>query len=294
VNVLLQGHAIADGWLYGDWLVNDGQTVKLSEAPEFSVDGLANKSLAPITGIYWKSHLLEVNLFDETIPGWEDWDLQLKLLELGICGTRIKYPLITYNMHLGQRREDNFADKKNLIQSIKERHEKLYGGIRMGCSRCGSGKTLNVQQETPQQQAMSTGQVMIVDTGPGTSSRHMNGIPVNGQRATYIVTPGVPFNVLPRDVEYFLSHKNFKLAEQQVPVPVISTAMPLVSQSPAVLDRPVASVDSLDLKPEVVTLLKRHFPTVEAIRLASDADLMEIKGIGPQRVTTIRKAVANA
>lgn len=295
VEVLLQGHALRDGWIYGDWYTDNGKEIEYHRAPDWTFDGLCNQSLAPITGIYHKQHLLDVGLFDETIPGWEDWDMQLKLLEQGICGTRIEYPLITYNMHLGARRESNFADKNNLVQLIKERHIKLYRGNDMGCSKCGGGKTLAVATQQAQVD-MSNNQIWMMYEGPEAQDFRIKGEVHNGVRATYIVNNHEPFAVLAHDVDYLLNHRYYKKIEspKSSQPTVQSVTIPLTSQAPAKMESTQARpISVLQIKPEIITLLSQKFGNTEELKKASDADLLSVRGIGNARVREIRQALAH-
>lgn len=115
------------GWVYGDWLDQDGN---YKEAQDFSYDSMLEKMPCSITCLFNKNDLYKIGLFDEQSLGWEDWDIMLSLTGRGICGTRIKYALFTYRYHTGTRREENYNREKQMVKWIKTKHRILYEG---GC-----------------------------------------------------------------------------------------------------------------------------------------------------------------
>src|SRR5665811_2101486 len=56
-----------------------------------------------------KKHWATVGGYDEALPAWEDWDMQLALGKIGVCSRRIAIPLFYYRKHTGYRREENMA-----------------------------------------------------------------------------------------------------------------------------------------------------------------------------------------
>lgn len=302
LDVLMKSHTLVDGWIYGDWFTFDGVNTALSHAPNWSIDGILRQSLAPITGIYEREHILGVGGFDEKAPGWEDWEMQLRLLEHGICGTCVAFPLITYNMHLGARREDNFTQRKDLVQYIVDRHPLLYKkGKDVACRTCGGHKTLNVQSAETQA-ATNDAYVLMKYSGPEVNVRLFKS-PTDRTRPPYAVSNAEPFYVHPADVDHFLRRVGFSVvqgASTETPastIDVVSNERPLVSQAPARV-APVAMAkldwDKLDLRPEIITILKENFATPDEITRVNDMTLLSLKGIGEGRLSAIRKALVNA
>jgi glycosyltransferase involved in cell wall biosynthesis len=115
------------GYVYSDWLDQDGQ---VKEAQSWAASRLLDKMLGPSTGLYSKADWKLVGGFDEKIHFWEDWDLQLSLLEHDICGSRVAQPLFTYRYNTGRRREDAFASKEKALAEIRAKHKKF---IEQGC-----------------------------------------------------------------------------------------------------------------------------------------------------------------
>jgi glycosyltransferase involved in cell wall biosynthesis len=111
------------GWVYGDWFDHEGN---YKEAREFSVQDTLAKMPCSITCIFPREALLKVGGFDETAPGWEDYDLILSLIEHDECPTHLKFPIFTYRYLSGIRREENYAREKELISWIKNKHKDLY------------------------------------------------------------------------------------------------------------------------------------------------------------------------
>ncbi len=138
LDILVKTQKLYGGWVYSDWF---DQNMQPKVAKDWSADGLTVKMLGPMAGLYPRDAVLAVGF--EDFGGWEDWDVQLSLLERGICGTHVAHPLFVYRYDTGTRREDNFEKAENLLQYIKEKHKNLYSEEFMagpsGCGKCGGG-----------------------------------------------------------------------------------------------------------------------------------------------------------
>lgn len=278
VELFLLGQQNVGGWVYADWIDYEG----VKQAPDWNLTQFKNKMLAPITGLYQRDHLLSVGGFDEAAPGWEDWELQLKLVSRGICGTRIAYPAIYYNMGAGTRREENFTRAQELVQYIQNR----YGDVNMACSRCGGKPTLNVNKATTLPDA--TEQVLMEYIGTHSATFTVRSATVPGTR--YRITNRKPFFVVKGDVPSFLRRPSeFQVAKQQP-----SKALPAASET-AALTAPVIAqdrpIETLNLRPDTLVFVKRQYQTVEQLARASDTELLTIRGIGEARVAEIRQAL---
>jgi glycosyltransferase involved in cell wall biosynthesis len=303
LHVLLAAHEYAGGWIYGDWYANTGEgEIKYSEASDWDYNLILTRSLGPITGVYEKKHVELVGGFTEDLPGWEDWDFHLKLLHHGICGTRVKTPLITYNMHLGWRREDNFIKRDNLVEYIRETHyNTLKDRLDMGCSSCGGKRTLTVKTDAKTGTDMNMDDLVQIryagvergrnrinsKTHPGTAYKFSSGKPI--------------FYVFKGDLEYLMSFRTasgqlmFEIVEEVVSPPepdIYVEEEPLVSEDVPAQYIPVELIEVLDLEEHVVEKLREAgYGYTADIISASDNDLLQIKGIGQQRVAEIREAV---
>jgi glycosyltransferase involved in cell wall biosynthesis len=308
VDDILQPHAIqslvlaqdyADGYIYGDWYINTGGDVEYSEAESWNYEAILNRSLGPITGIYYRQHLLDVGGFTEDIPGWEDWDLQLKLLHEGICGTRLKTPLITYNMHLGHRRENNFSNRQDLLQYIREKHYTILKGKQdMACSSCGGKRTLSVTQASAKtgDGSMIEDTIKLKFTGLGKGRQRVSSKKFKG--VYYIYSESKPiFSVFISDLEYMLSKRNPDNSPMYVQLDEVKTKAvemaveesPLVSEFVPPIEH---NITELELEEHVIDKLHAEgYLTVGDLANVSDARLLNIKGIGKGRVTEIREAL---
>lgn len=292
LGIMYAAHRQTEGWLYGDWYhLVDGNLV-YNEAPDWSTERFAEQSLAPITGIYSKADLMEVGGFSEDTPGWEDWELQLKLVELGICGTRIAYPLIVYHMDLGWRREDNFSRQEDIVQYIQQKHDLERLRKHMACKRCGGKRTV-VPAVKNSKDATTVSTTTLIYTGSIPQKRTFKS-KVRGSQ--YRVQRGKPFSVHAVDVETFLRRPGFEVYKSKEPAAPTAPTQPLVSAAPTKVVEPVVtkptSMDNLDLPPEVITMLVKKFNNILELQAAEDNQILTISGIGPKRLKQIREAVA--
>ncbi|KKK52734.1 hypothetical protein LCGC14_3101950, partial [marine sediment metagenome] len=123
------------------WEVSDYNGVKL----------MTEGCLHAGTALYRKSDWETIGGFDENLPAWEDWDFQLALCEIGVCGTRAPWPLFTYRKDTGVRREKNYAEFESSREGIYSKWRDYYEGRKelMGCSKCpgGGGGRASVQRQ---------------------------------------------------------------------------------------------------------------------------------------------------
>ncbi|KKL59016.1 hypothetical protein LCGC14_2219570, partial [marine sediment metagenome] len=98
------------GVVYGQWWDDKADGISLWDPPEYDAKLLVTKGcIHAVTALYPKSAWAAVEGFDPTISHWEDWDFQIKLAHIGVCGTKVSEPLWTYRKLTGTRREANFA-----------------------------------------------------------------------------------------------------------------------------------------------------------------------------------------
>lgn len=281
VELFIKAYKYTGGWLYADWLSGDGPHT----APDWDINRFRVKMLAPVTGLYAKEHLLEVGGFNEDSPGWEDWELQYKLVAAGVCGTRVAYPAIYYNMGAGKRREENFSRAEALVQYI----QKTYGDKPMACGRCGGQSTLVVKNNPEAATMPLTDKRVIMNyTGPmrGFFTRRSKTVP----GTFYRISNAEPFEVAAGDVADFLRNaEEYRVADNQpleLPTGVTN----------AVLTAPILpedqGVEMLKVRPETLGIVVKYYKTINELRAASDADLLGKKGLGPTRIKEIREALA--
>lgn len=117
--------------------LNDRESFRRFELPEY--DQLDPIAYHAVNILIAKKDFESVGGFDETLKGWEDWDLFCKLALAGLCGRRVAQPCFIYREHEGKRRNESLAMKSELLPILNERYNDYYKGQKemSGCG-CGS------------------------------------------------------------------------------------------------------------------------------------------------------------
>jgi glycosyltransferase involved in cell wall biosynthesis len=178
-----------------------------------------------VTALTPKKRWKQVGGYDENIPGWEDWDFQLALGNVGVCSRRVAYPLFTYRMHTGLRREENFGFFERSKEGIIKKWGALWeGGKEMACGACRKGAGTTYYPSTT---AMRMGGGAGNDPG-GAKLVHYRGskaaaISYRGKSGTtYWFSSTDPDKyVLEQDMVIFSTHTDFEIIQ-----PVIKTEEP--------------------------------------------------------------------
>ncbi len=145
------------GYIYPDWHERwVGEPIKVWSNPDYDPRALLRKGcLHSVTALYPKAAWEEVGGFDEDLPAWEDWDFQLRLANIAVCGTRYPMPLFTYRKDTGFRREENYADFESSKAAILERWKDYFDGRKelMACGGCRKGGRSSAPASAPSMQA---------------------------------------------------------------------------------------------------------------------------------------------
>lgn len=120
-------------YVYSDWMGFDGKTTSNHVSKDFSVSGILKEALHPITALVPKAWHQEINGFDVSLSGWEDWVYYLDLVKAGHCGVRVPVPCMVYDYSSGTRREDSLKMRNELLPVVRRRFKEAD----MGCSSCG-------------------------------------------------------------------------------------------------------------------------------------------------------------
>jgi hypothetical protein len=290
------------GWVYSDWF---NQNMEVKVANDWDAFGLRRKMLGPMTGLYPRDAVTKV-LFED-FGGWEDWDIQLSLLELGVCGTHIEAPLFVYRYHTGTRREDNYAKSSNLLEYIKEKHSVLYEeNFMANCRKCGGGggrPKVTVSRGSAQKvQGEKNDLVLMEYIGPATQFHGVSSKVKKAIRYEYGGEIGAEtrkFFVLKQDAEWMKLNSHYRVVPDAVQqtsspddLPVLeSYARPIQIEEPQVIET-FTPVSKLNIAPEVITILENGgFTSVESLVPMGVAQLVTIKGIGPARAAQVMNAV---
>lgn len=203
-------------YIYGDWWnIREGKE-EYYQAPEYDQKRFLHHNLHVVTALYPTKVLRDIGGFDEALGGYEDWELNLNLAMRGYCGQRIPFPVISYRVQAGQRREWSRQNEGSLIQTIqRERYGAYLSGARqpMGC--CGQPSTGQRTAQGFTAQALTGGRTdMIRMEYTGTQEGFIPfSNPFGGSGATY--RGGIGANryadVDPVDVDFLLGTGAWRL-----------------------------------------------------------------------------------
>lgn len=206
------------GYVYGDFNERrEGEPTKVWEAPEYDPRLLLSKGcLHAVTGLFRVKDWEKVGGYDESLPAWEDWDFQLKLANIGVCGTRVPESIFTYRKDTGFRREDNYANFEESKQGILAKWRGFFEGKEtlMACGGCGGGGGGRARQAaTKKRNAPQTDDYVIVEyVGPNRGARNFRGPSGQTYRFSATETESRKY-VRGDDVEFFTSKRDFKVVE---------------------------------------------------------------------------------
>lgn len=130
------------GVVYSQWHDDKGDVIEVYDPPDYDAKLLVSKgAIHAVTAMYPKKAWSEVGGFDEEMSHWEDWDFQLKMASIGVCGSKIPLPLFTYRKTTGQRREANMAAFDQGRDAILRKWSQVWDGREtlMACNGCGGG-----------------------------------------------------------------------------------------------------------------------------------------------------------
>lgn len=140
---MVAAYSVTGRYVYSDWYVWNGREMKRDEAPEYDAGAWLYKGQHAITALIETEQVKAVGGFDKDMRGWEDWDFFIKLAILGVCGIRVKQPLLVYRQTTGLRREDSLDHKDELLDLLTMRYQPYYErSKRMGNCCGGNGDSI--------------------------------------------------------------------------------------------------------------------------------------------------------
>lgn len=151
------------GYVYGQWYDDKGDVTDLYDPPEYDARLLTTKgAINAVTALYPMSAWKEVKGFDEVLTHWEDWDFLLRIADIGVCGTKVEWPIFTYRKATGERREANMAQFEKGKSAILSRWQDIWSGRRqlMACGSCPGGG--GQKAPTPPLMAQQSGQQIML------------------------------------------------------------------------------------------------------------------------------------
>ncbi len=180
-------------------------------------------ALHAVTGLYRKADWKKVGGFDEEMVAWEDWDFQLKLANIGVCGTRIPEPLFTYRKETGFRREENYQNWRTSKNGMIQRWQPYFEGKKelMACGGCpgGGGQRVPPRAATRRPSVPSSEEakdfVIVEYTGQRQGALSYRG--PSGQPYKFSSLPNERLKYVKRgaDVDFFGQFPDFQVREFQ-------------------------------------------------------------------------------
>jgi glycosyltransferase involved in cell wall biosynthesis len=133
-----EAYSGAEGrYIYTDWLaIRDGEMSRY-DVPEYDPLAWFERGQHAITVLMARKDALDINGFDETMNGWEDWDFFVKCAVAGIHGKRLPEALLVYRMDTGTRRETSLENAHELLGELRKRYNPYWKGTKEMSQCCG-------------------------------------------------------------------------------------------------------------------------------------------------------------
>lgn len=140
---MLEVQQESGGYVYPDFFqIWAAKEMDIWRCPDYDPMLMLDKGcLHAVTGLYRNEDWRRVWGFDPGLPAWEDWDFELKLANIGVCGTRIPEPLFSYRKNTGFRREENYKNWETGKEGILTRWKDYFERRKtlMACGGCPGG-----------------------------------------------------------------------------------------------------------------------------------------------------------
>jgi hypothetical protein len=210
--------------IYADWWEDpeeEGQ-YRRYRSPNWEPTALVHGQIGAVTQYIPREAWERSGGFDESLPGWEDWGLQLRMAELGICSRRIPAAIWTYTKGAGRRREQNVKNFESCREAIMARWGAYWrpGAQLMacGCSNRGAQSVVEGFGGT----VAAPGMAALAYTGER-DARHSYKSPRTNMR--YSVARGDWFYAMEADVPWLLGINGFQRfdpsTELEQPAPLL-------------------------------------------------------------------------
>lgn len=187
--------------------------------------------------------------FDESIEGWEEWDLFLRLAINGYCGKRLPIAGFIYRFRTGSQREKSFDNAKGLLAKFKARYSKYYDGVNEMGKCCGGNGDAVLEAKAALERAgqLNASGVFKMESqtkfeqrsGLGTRPVRMEFIGERTGAVTYFGNEGRQYrggnnpmdkyaNVHPADVQKMEMTSVWRVVKVEPPPPEIPVAEPVM------------------------------------------------------------------
>ena len=237
------------GLIYTDWLKAESdprEPMQMVESDEFRCGDVLIKMRHAMTCLIPKWAHEEVEGYNETMPGWEDWDYLIALQAAGVCSYRVPIPGFVYRFRTGTIREDSFGKKDAILKLIRRNWADYYERRKtMPCGGCpGKAKASINPSSNPalgakMQAALEGPMTLLAYQGPGEGKVTIRGPITN---TVYVFHRNEPKYVISSDAEVLLGRSrkgkpDFLTVQkaperQRIRVPVEITGPPVMPDFP--------------------------------------------------------------
>lgn len=279
---MLEIHIGTEGGLvYTDWLRGDGspdQPLTLYKSEDFKCGAVIRQMQHAMMCLVPKWAHEEIGGFDESLPGWEDWDYLIALQAAGVCSYRLDKPGFVYRFYAGSIREDSFGKHAEIVPLLRKKwNDYAKGKKTMPCGGCGPKRRVRIVHPTVAQEKSVDPNEMVMLEYQGSRSGKVN---IRGQVTGryYKFSRGDQKYVFRSDADHMLGIKrkgiaDFVMVAQPTELPaarpqtfiqakIVEAQKP--PEFPKMFEEPV-----VDVMPDTVKDLKAALPG------ASDKTILE-------------------